>query len=61
MPTRRKCDLTNLLQAIDDIMVKAGLIEDDNYKVIQSHDGSRVYYDKNAPRTEIYIYPIEEG
>ena len=61
MPTRRKCDLTNLLQAIDDIMVKAGLLEDDNYTIIQSHDGSRVFYDKSNPRTEVIIYPIEEG
>ena len=55
MPTRRKCDLTNLLEAIDDVMVKAGLLADDNYTVIQSHDGSRVYYDKENPRTEVYI------
>ena len=61
MPTRRKCDLTNLLQAIDDILVKAGLLVDDNYTIIQSHDGSRVFYDKERPRTEITIYPIEEG
>ena len=61
MPTRRKCDLTNLLQAIDDILVKAGLLADDNYTVIQSHDGSRVFYDKERPRTEVIIYPIEEG
>lgn len=55
MPTRRKCDLTNLLEAIDDILVKAGLLIDDNYTVIESHDGSRVYYDKDRPRTEIII------
>lgn len=61
MPTRRKCDLTNLLQAVDDIMVRAGLLTDDNYTVIQSHDGSRVFYDKERPRTEVIIYPIEEG
>lgn len=61
MPTRRKCDLTNLLEAVDDIMVKAGLLADDNYTVIQSHDGSRVFYDKERPRTEVIIYPIEEG
>ena len=57
MPTRRKCDLTNLLEAIDDILVKSGVLADDNYTVIQSHDGSRVYYDKENPRTEIYINP----
>lgn len=57
MPTRRKCDLTNLLEAIDDILVKAGLLADDNYTIIASHDGSRVYYDKDNPRTEVIITP----
>lgn len=55
MPTRRKCDLTNLLEAIDDILVKTGVLADDNYTVVESHDGSRVYYDKENPRTEIVI------
>jgi Holliday junction resolvase RusA-like endonuclease len=55
MPTKRKCDLTNLLEAIDDILVKTGLLADDNYTIIESHDGSRVYYDKDRPRTEIII------
>jgi Holliday junction resolvase RusA-like endonuclease len=55
MPTRRKVDLTNLLEAIDDVMVKAGLLADDNADIVQSHDGSRVLYDKDRPRTEIYI------
>ena len=52
---RRNYDLTNLLEAIDDIMVTAGLLADDNYTVIESHDGSRVLYDKENPRTEVYI------
>ena len=55
MPTRRKCDLTNMLEAIDDVMVKAKLLEDDNYTIIQGHDGSRVLYVKETPRTEVYI------
>lgn len=55
MPTKRKCDLTNLLEAVDDVMVKAGLLSDDNYTIIQSHDGSRVFVDKENPRTEVYI------
>lgn len=55
MPTRRKCDLTNLLEAIDDILVKAGLLSDDNFTIVESHDGSRVLYDKANPRTEIEI------
>lgn len=55
MPTRRKTDLTNLLEAVDDILVNAGIIADDNYTIIASHDGSRVLYDKHRPRTEITI------
>lgn len=60
MPTKRACDLTNLLESIDDIMVKASLLSDDNYKVIAAHDGSRVYVDKNNPRTEVYITNFAE-
>ena len=59
MPTHRKCDLTNMLEAIDDIMVKSGLIADDNFTIIESHDGSRVLYDKENPRTEVYITMVE--
>lgn len=61
MPTKRKCDLTNMLEAIDDIMVKAGLLEDDNYTIIVGHDGSRVLYDKQNPRTEVIITRFKEG
>ncbi len=59
MPTKRKADLVNLLQSIDDIMVKAGLLADDNYTIIAAHDGSRVYYDKDNPRTEVEIAPLK--
>ncbi len=58
MQTHRKVDLTNLLEAIDDVMVKAGVLADDNFTVIESHDGSRVLYDKENPRTEVYIERI---
>lgn len=58
MPTNRRIDLTNLLEAIDDVMVKRGLLADDDFTIIQSHDGSRVLYDKNNPRTEIEITRI---
>lgn len=58
MPTHRPCDLTNHLESIDDVMVKAGLLKDDNYKILASHDGSRVQVDKNNPRTEVEISRI---
>jgi hypothetical protein len=41
-------------------MVKAGLLEDDNYGIVQSMDGSRVLYDKQFPRTEVYITEVTE-
>jgi len=55
MRTRRKCDLTNLLEATDDILVDGGILKDDNHGIVQSHDGSRVLYDKENPRCEIWI------
>ena len=55
MPTRRRVDLVNLEEAICDILVKYGVLEDDNYNVVASMDGSRVLYDKENPRTEVTI------
>ena len=60
LPTKRKTDLTNLLEAIDDILVRAGILLDDNYNVIAAHDGSRCLYDKHNPRTEIEITRIAQ-
>ena len=53
--TKRRIDLPNLLNAVDDAMVKSELILDDNRDIIASHDGSRVYHDKFNPRIEIEI------
>lgn len=53
--SRRRCDLTNLLEAIDDILVKYKVLADDSFNIIYSHDGSRVFVDKEKPRTEITI------
>lgn len=55
MPTRRRVDLTNLLECIDDVLVRAGVLKDDHSGIIVSHDGSRVRYDKDNPRTEVCI------
>ena len=59
MQRRYKVDLTNLLNATNDILVECGVLTDDNSRIIIGHDGSRVYHDKNNPRVEIYIEPIE--
>ena len=55
MPTRRRVDLVNLLEATDDILVAAGVLEDDNCRIVAAHDGSRVDHDKYNPRVEITI------
>lgn len=55
MQTKRRVDLTNLLEAAADVLVYCGVLADDNSQVIVSHDGSRVLYDKDNPRTEITI------
>ena len=60
MDARRKVDLANLLNAVDDAMVKAGLIIDDNRDIIAGHDGSRVLHDKANPRIEITILEMQD-
>ncbi|HCW30300.1 MAG TPA: hypothetical protein DGH14_10810 [Roseburia sp.] len=59
MPTRRRVDLTNLNEALHDILVHYGVLSDDNAKIIVSTDGSRVYWDKDNPRTEVIITAVE--
>ena len=61
MATRRRVDLTNLLEAADDVLVKRGILLDDHSGIIVSHDGSRVLYDRERPRTEIEIEEVEIG
>ena len=58
--SERKVDLNNLLEAITDILVKYKILVDDNFKIIASHDGSRVYVDREKPRTEIEISTIDD-
>lgn len=50
-----RSDLAGYLQAIQDVLVKAGVFEDDNHKIIVSTDGSMVSIDRNNPRIEVEI------
>lgn len=59
MATRRKVDLANLIEATCDILVTAGVLADDNSRIVAAHDGSRVDYDKQNPRAEIWIEEME--
>lgn len=58
VPDRRKRDLCNLLESIQDILVKYNVIADDNYNIIASVDGSRIKYIKGRQET---IIDIERG
>jgi hypothetical protein len=58
MPTRHRVDLVNLLEATCDILVAGHVIADDNSKIIVSHDGSRVLYDRVNPRVEIFLEEV---
>lgn len=60
MPTNRRVDLVNLLESVDDILTHYGIVPDDSAEFIAGHDGSRVLYDKDNPRTEIYITKLED-
>lgn len=57
--SRRRVDLSNLIASVNDILVKYGVLADDNRNIVYAQDGSRVFYDKENPRTEIEITPIE--
>lgn len=61
MPTHRRVDLVNLLQATCDILVHYGILIDDNSNCVVGFDGSRVLYDKENPRTEIEITEIKDA
>ena len=57
---KRKRDIVNLLNAIQDILVKYKVIADDNYNIVQSIDGSRIIYEKDREETIIEITKIKE-
>ena len=59
MPDRRRVDLTNLLEATDDILVKYGVLKDDNSDIVFSHDGSRVFKRQENPRVEIEVTEVD--
>lgn len=58
--TKRRIDLVNLEQALLDVLVKYGVLADDNSEIVYSMDGSYVDYDKERPRTEVEIWEIEK-
>lgn len=59
VPDKRKRDLTNLENAIADILVKYNIVQDDNYNIINNWDGSRIIYQKGIEKTIIEIKKAE--
>lgn len=54
-PDRRKADLTNKAESIMDLLVDAGIIEDDNVNVCPRVWLEFCGMDREAARVEIYI------
>lgn len=60
MMTHRQVDGLNLAAAMDDILVKAGILADDCRDIVAGHDGTRVYCESGEPRTIIEIWDMED-
>lgn len=54
-PTRHKADLSNKFESIADVLVKAQILEDDNWFVLQSVTLKLGEVDKKNPRAEVEI------
>lgn len=52
---KRRRDIANYIEAIQDILVKYEVLLDDNYNIVASLDGCQMLIDKENPRTEIII------
>lgn len=55
VPDKRRRDIVNLLNAIQDILVHYNVLADDNYNIVQSIDGTRIIYEKGREETIIEI------
>lgn len=59
-PDRRRRDTVNMLEAIQDILVKYKILEDDNYNIVASLDGTKSIYEKKREETIIEIEEIKD-
>lgn len=55
----RRCDLSNLLEATQDILVEAGVLPDDGHKYLRRIVAQWGEVDKANPRVEITIVTVE--
>jgi Holliday junction resolvase RusA-like endonuclease len=61
VPDKRRRDISNLYEGCQDILVEAGILKDDCYKIVIGHDGSRVFIDPKNPRIEFWILKANEN
>lgn len=54
MPDNRRCDISNKLESINDLLVDINFLEDDNWKIIKSFSAI-AELDTENPRCEITI------
>lgn len=50
-----RSDLVGYLQAVQDALVKAGVLKDDNTNIVVTTNGSEVFLDREEPRIEVFI------
>jgi Holliday junction resolvase RusA-like endonuclease len=56
----RRADLINLMAAPLDALVRSGILADDNWQIVRSHNGSGARLDRENPRVEIVIENAED-
>ena len=59
----RRVDISNLEEALHDVLVNTGVLTDDSAispAIIVSTDGSRVFIDRDNPRTEVEITEVQQ-
>ncbi|TXH08894.1 MAG: RusA family crossover junction endodeoxyribonuclease [Spirochaetes bacterium] len=58
MRSRRRVDISNLYEGIQDVLSEMNVIMDDSCIVIIGHDGSRVYFDPDNPRMRVKLMRV---
>jgi Holliday junction resolvase RusA-like endonuclease len=60
MRDNARVDLSALYEGIQDVLVEVGILFDDDWHIVASHDRSGVEVDEANPRMEITITPKSE-
>ena len=55
-PDKRRTDISNKIESINDLLVSYWLLADDNHEIINTINASSMWVDKDKPRCEIQIY-----